>query len=223
MTDSMKKIAIGLVQGESIGELVSRVKGTTELPGLMRNVRRESTALVRTSVMEVANGSRKEMYAANADLFKGYEVVATLDVRTSETCRALDGKQFDMDFQPIGHSQKYPMGPPYHWNCRSTIVPILKSFSDLAGKNSGLSKEKLQKLDSLDKTQRASMTYPGKGQPIIADMTYNDWLKRQSEEIQIDVLGPGRHKLWKEHKLDMVDLVHQNGRPLTLKDLEARF
>ena len=71
------------------------------------------------------------------------------------------------------------------------------------------------------------MTYDEKllgiGKPVSGNMTYNEWLLTQPKAVQIDVLGPGRFKLWKEHKLSMSDMVHQNGRPLSIADLEERF
>lgn len=43
-----------------------------------------------------------------------YEVVATLDSRTSDICREMDGKVFDMKEYQVGLT-----APPFHCNCRS--------------------------------------------------------------------------------------------------------
>jgi len=129
--------------------------------------------------------------------------------------------------KPVGHKIPWPGKPPYHWQCRTTLVPWLKSFSELAGPSSKLPKDKIKKLESLNPGQRASLTYGekglGVGKRVSGEMTYNDWLLTQPESIQVDVLGPHRHKLWKEHKLGMEDLVHQNGRPLTIAELEKNL
>lgn len=55
-----------------------------------------------------------------------------------------------------------------------------------------------------------------------AEETYTEWLKRQSAEVQNDVLGPTRRKLWLEGKLTLQDMVTQKGRPLTLKQLQRK-
>jgi hypothetical protein len=51
-----------------------------------------------------------------------YEYLATLDNRTSEICRELDGKVFDVKEAEVGVNQ-----PPMHPYCRSTTIP---SFED---------------------------------------------------------------------------------------------
>jgi len=223
MADAMQKVELGLVSGESVGELVKRVKETALFPGMMKSAKHQATALVRTSVMSVASETRKELYKANEDLINGYEVVATLDKRTTPLCRALDGKHYTIDFKPIGHDFDYPGGPPFHWQCRTAIVPLLKGYDELAGPESKLSRKQLKELNKLDKTQRVSISYikdpKGIGQPVSANLTYDSWLKKQPKVTQLDILGPGRYKLWKENNLSMSDLVNNAGRTLTLDEL----
>lgn len=47
-----------------------------------------------------------------------YEVVATLDSKTSAICRSMDGQHFPMSQFKIGLN-----APPFHCNCRSCTVP----------------------------------------------------------------------------------------------------
>lgn len=47
-----------------------------------------------------------------------YEIVATLDSRTSEICQDMDGKHFPMEDYQAGIT-----APPFHVYCRSTTVP----------------------------------------------------------------------------------------------------
>lgn len=68
--------------------------------------------------------------AAQQDCFNDlgvekYEIVATLDRRTSLTCRHLDGKVFDMKDYKVGTT-----APPFHVRCRSVTVPY---FDDNVG------------------------------------------------------------------------------------------
>lgn len=46
-----------------------------------------------------------------------YEIVAILDSRTSEICRLKDGKVY-----PIEHYEVGITAPPFHVNCRSTVI-----------------------------------------------------------------------------------------------------
>lgn len=117
MAEGTKAIQIGLVQGESVGDLISRVRGTALKPGVMSLTKREATALVRTSVMQVANAVRQETYKKNADVLDGIEWCSTLDARTTPLCQAMDGKRYDMELNPIDHDMEYPGGPPAHWQC----------------------------------------------------------------------------------------------------------
>lgn len=58
-------------------------------------------------------------------LVKRYVIIATLDERTSDTCRSLDGSVYEMkDFQPG------VTAPPFHPWCRSATAPY---YDDLAG------------------------------------------------------------------------------------------
>jgi len=218
MAAGTQALQIGLVQGESVGDLISRIRGTKTTPGIMSVTKREATALVRTSVMQVANAVRQEIYKANTDVLDGLEIISTLDARTCSICRPLDGKRYDMEMKPNGHSSPWP-GMPVHWNCRCTTIPVIKSYKDLVGENSPLTSEQINTLDSkVPVGQRASMNGP-----VAGNLTYNDWLLLQPVDIQKEILGPGRWNLWTANKLDMVDLVDNAGMPITLKELKANM
>lgn len=47
-----------------------------------------------------------------------YEILATLDSRTSETCQQMDGSVFDLDEYEVGVS-----APPFHPYCRTVMIP----------------------------------------------------------------------------------------------------
>lgn len=49
-----------------------------------------------------------------------YEILATLDARTSEICREMDGKVFPVSQASVGVNM-----PPFHPNCRTTTLPII--------------------------------------------------------------------------------------------------
>ncbi len=50
-----------------------------------------------------------------------YEILAVLDLRTSEICREMDGKRFLTKDAMVGINY-----PPFHPNCRTTTVPIIE-------------------------------------------------------------------------------------------------
>lgn len=82
-----------------------------------------------------------------------YEILATLDSRTSQICRDMDGKRFAMkDFQ-AGVT-----APPFHVRCRSTTIPYDPDFGEDTG-------------------QRAAWGEDGKTYYVPANMTYREWEK----------------------------------------------
>jgi len=149
--NTYKEIRIGVTGGESVPSIVNRVRGVTG------KSKREVTTFVRTSLNDVGNQANEETYRANSDVIKGVRIVATLDNVTSEICQNEDGKVYD-----IGDGPR----PPFHFNCRTRTVPVLKSWKEL-----GI------KLKDVPETTRASMD----GQ-VPANMTYKDWKATQGTQ-----------------------------------------
>ena len=96
-------------------------------------------------------GSVAQKDAFDALDVEKYEIVATLDNRTSEVCQEMDGKVFDMkDFQ-AGVT-----APPFHVFCRSCTAPWFED--DVDG-------------------ERAARGEDGKTYQVPASMKYEDWKK----------------------------------------------
>ena len=209
ITDAYSQvIRTGLVTGASKADMLKQVVESDKLALTKGQIK----TMVRTSVMEVANSARLDMYRDNNDLVKGIVWLSTLDSRTSAICRGLDGLTWTLDYKPIGHTIPFP-GSTAHYNCRSTQLPLLRSFAELAGKNEDLA-AKLD--DAMSKGTRASMD----GQ-VPKDLTYNDWLKTKSKDFAIGVLGPARYELWQSGELSMRDMLSQSGNSLTIPELET--
>lgn len=194
-------IRMGVAQGETIDQIVRRVRGTRAAgyaDGIMEVNRRGAEAMVRTAVSHTVNAARAITYEENADLVKGVRWVATLDSRTSQTCISLDGQVFPLSSGPR---------PPAHVNCRSSTAPVLKSWKELG----------IRLPEAPDGT-RASMD----GQ-VAAKTTYGDWLKTRSRDFQDEVLGPTRAELWRSGKVPLEKFVDYSGRSLTLDQLRKRY
>ena len=195
----MQQVNIGMAQGESIDKIVRRIKGTQAAKysdGILQESRRNIAAIVRTAIAQTANFSREEVYKANADVIKGVQMVATLDSRTTDICMAIDGKVFG-----VGEGPR----PPFHWQCRTMTVPVLRSWKEL-----GIN------LKEAPVGTRASMN-----EQVPAKTTYPAWLKTQSVEVQNDALGPVRARLFRQGKVK-IDRFVKDGRTLTLRELRKR-
>lgn len=79
--------------------------------------KRNAERLVRTEASHIQNEASFDAYRAGGVVQK-YEYLATLDTKTSEICKALDGKTFTLAEKQVGVNF-----PPLHPNCRSTTVP----------------------------------------------------------------------------------------------------
>lgn len=199
-----RQLKIGVAMGESTDTLVSRVTGTPGAgfeDGVSQKVRRGVAATVRTSTNYVVNQAREETMRQNSDVVGKVKLVATLDDRTTLVCAARDGEVY-----PINEGPR----PPFHPNCRTMVVPITKSAKEL-----GL--EGVLKEGDTSKLARESMN----GE-VPADVTYEEWLADQPEDVQRTVLGPARQELWKAGKVGLKDLVNDRQQVISLAELDAR-
>ena len=209
-TDNMR---LGIAQGETNASLIRRIRGGTQngevVKGFMDISRRNADTLVRSATQAVSQKARQATYEQNESLIKGIMWVSTIDLRTTINCAARDGLIYTVGgHEPIDHDLPWGGGPGnLHWGCRSTSVPVLKSFREL-----GLD------IDEVPKSTRSSLD----GQ-IAQDTTFEGWLSRQPVKRQNDNLGVGRAQLWRDGDIKFRDLIDGNGRELTLMELRARL
>lgn len=204
-----RAVKLGVSLGETNGEIWNRIKSTNERgTEVLAKTRRNGMAIVRTSVQTVSNEVRQATFQENADLVDGVQWLATLDGRTSEICVARSGLVWELpDYKPKGHNISWNGGPPAHWNCRSTSIPVLKSLEEMG-------------VDPKDipPAMRSSMD----GQ-VAADLTFDDFLKSKPASFADEMLGKGRAQLWRDGKITLSQLLDQRGNPLTLEQLRDRY
>ena len=200
--DMQSQIRLALLTGESIQQTKDRFY--TLFNGKIDN---NISTLVRTMTQTVVNQARAEFYKENEDIIKGYEHHSTLDLRTTAECGLRDGKQWDSEFKPIKGNNFVFKWSPLHYNCRSIILPITKSYRELGFD-----------IDEIPKGTRASMD----GQ-VPESTNFIDWIEKKSPEQQKQWFGAVKYELYKDGKITFSDLINQRGRPVTLKELEDKF
>ncbi len=123
----------GVATGETIDQMVRRIRKGGDLQrGIIEISRNHAESVVRTAVSHTTQGVRDAFYGENSDLIKGVQWLSTLDGRTSPMCMVRDGKQYNLKREPVGHSYPWGGGPGrLHFRCRSTSVPVLKSWREL--------------------------------------------------------------------------------------------
>ena len=97
--------------------------------------------------------------------------------------------------------------PPAHYRCRSTITYITRSWEELG----------------IDLQEAPEGTRSSLNGYVPAKTTYYEWLETQSEKIQKDVLGKTRFDLWKAGEAKPYQFYSQDGRWLTLKELNKKL
>lgn len=201
----------GIVAGDPIPAMSRRVRD------LLKTTKRQADALVRSSAQAVVQEARFKTYQANSDVIKGQQWLAVLDNRTTPICQALDGQAWLLNGRKMeGTTAAWRGPPPAHWNCRSTLVPVMKSFSEMSSEP-----KNKKRLDRLEGKNKKKLQGAADGKPT-GRMTYEQWLKKQSPERQLEVLGPTKLKLWKSGKINMTDLIDQGHNPLTITQLEQK-
>lgn len=203
-----RDVKVGLATGDPIDDIVRRIKGSPSVfesafggEGTLQQANRACRSVVRTAVAQVTSDAREETFKANGDVISSIQIVATLDMRTTDICRAQDGKVYPVNSGPR---------PPFHFGCRTVTVPVTKSWKEL-----GLSLK--GKPEASRSAQRASMD----GE-VAATVTYPEWLRGQPREVQDDVLGRTRADLFRSGRISIERFVDSQGRRLSLKALRRR-
>lgn len=106
-----KAIATGQEPEKTIRELMERFNVSHS----------NANRLVRTETNYFENRAELESYKEMG--FEKFKFLATLDERTSEICRSMDGKEFYVKNAIQGDNV-----PPLHPYCRSTITPVVADF-----------------------------------------------------------------------------------------------
>ena len=146
-----EELLVGFMTGRSYRKTAKCIEKRMAVGSMeaRRLVRTESTYIACMAELE----SCKEMG------FKQYQYVATLDMRTSEMCAAMDRKIFDVEDGVPGYNM-----PPLHPWCRSTITAYMEE----------------RDLSRLTRSARDPET--GRLYEVPADMTYEEWKKSLDKE-----------------------------------------
>lgn len=111
-------LTVGLIRGEHPNVIAKNLRHSIQGRSGKGGKKFEYERLVRTEAAFIAEQATKKCYEDNK--LEEYEYLATLDLRTSETCQRLDKKIFKTKDSVIGVNY-----PPMHPNCRSTTVPVI--------------------------------------------------------------------------------------------------
>lgn len=122
----------------------------------------KAVRLARTEMNHISNTATIESYK-KSNVVKKYEYLATLDNRTSQICRELDGRIFEVDQAQTGINL-----PPMHPHCRSTTVPHFDNIESTPG--------------------RVASDPNGRTYTVDETITYKEWAKKYATKSYSDKL-----------------------------------
>lgn len=191
----------GFFEGQTNFQIIRNIRGTKSAgykDGILATTNRNASTVVHTAIQHASSQARMEVAKANTDIVEEIQIVATLDSKTSQQCRSLDGRRFPVTSGPR---------PPFHPNCRSTFIMLTK-LSEMFAKGA----------------TRAAVGADGAGQ-VNASLDYYNWLKDQPAAFQDEAIGPVRAKLFREGGLTVERFTElqldRNFAPLTLLQMMA--
>ncbi len=142
-------------------------KAIASLSHAMHTSRNQAGRLIMTESAFFGSESRKDCFK---DLgVEQYEIVATLDLVTSEICREMDGKVFPMSEYESGST-----APPFHVWCRTTTVPAFGDEFDHIGERAARDPE------------------TGKTYYVPVDMKYQEWKEKYVKKPHQEENGQGK-------------------------------
>ncbi|MDU4045486.1 MAG: minor capsid protein [Peptoniphilus harei] len=146
-----RNIASGASPKESIKDIESQF-----------NVSKAAASrLVYTETAAISSKATQDSYKRIG--VKKYEILATLDLKTSDICRSQDGKTYDIKDYRVGIT-----APPFHPNCRTDTIPF---FDD------DLERQ-------LDKNVGRMARNPENGKSeLVENLSYEDWHKKYVEKL----------------------------------------
>ncbi|WP_288304873.1 minor capsid protein [uncultured Fusobacterium sp.] len=142
-----------LIRGGNLDDVVNDI--SQFVSSKIKNKKYVASRLVTTESAAYASKAQEQAYK---DLsVDKYEILATLDLHTSDICQDLDGKIFDRKDYQVGVT-----APPFHPNCRTVTVPWF--------------------LDDVDTGERVARGKDGKVGYVPQNMTYKEWYNKYVEQ-----------------------------------------
>lgn len=245
ITDALQ---LGIVQNESIEQIVGRVTTATNM------TRNNAEAVVRTAVNHASNSARNEFFKQNSDVVNALMWSAMLDGRTTIDCASRDGFYAPVDGTtwdnvPEPHLADPMERPPIHVRCRSYMVGTLSSngIADMMGNRPYVRDARTRRWREKDFRAEAkanagakkwSQYTPQQRNAKIRDLrrswaaenigtvpvrtNYDQWLRGQPTSFQNEVLGVKKAQAFRKG-LTLDKFADRRGGALTLDELAKKF
>jgi SPP1 gp7 family putative phage head morphogenesis protein len=199
MSRVQRRVRQGIADGTSMGDIIKEVQRSSRL------TEAQAKTLVTTNMTRAEQLIKEKLYDSNDGVINGLIFTAILDSRTSTLCSSYDGL-----FQT---KENLKVRPPLHWNCRSSLAPVLKSRTQML--ESGDPRFNLEKLATVPPSQLQG------GKPL--QETFSQWLSRQKHETKLKYLKTdAKVALFEGGALDLSSFFTAKGNPISLAKLRVQ-
>ena len=188
------------VEGQPLNTTLQAVRGTRRAKyrdGILYISNRSAKRVVRTALTHTSAQIREATFQKNSAVVDYVEWSSTLDSRTSQQCAGLDGKRWRL-------GDKHPT-PPAHPNCRSSIVPVTKTWRELG-------------LD-IDEPIVARASYRGEVEAV----DFDTFMREQPRSFTESVFGKSKTKLLLDGQLPASDMLDSNFKIRNLDQLKTLY
>lgn len=188
-------INTAFVTGVSMSAVLSTLYGDKEVKGALSAASNSLKARILTATDHIVNAARYNFYSDNDHLIMGYYWEAILDEKTCEICAGLSGKIRAID-KNSGLKTTLPAWayPPVHRHCRCILIPIFRNSKNIGKYIKQLPDKTIAIMD-------------GK---LPEGLTYPEWFRKQTEEIQRKAIGAERFKLYKSGEVKITEFARKS-------------
>jgi SPP1 gp7 family putative phage head morphogenesis protein len=193
-------LRMGLVQSQTNQEMVKRLRES-----VLGRGKAQAEAIVRTVVQDAANAAQMAVLDANAEILEksGRLVsIATFDSRVCPIC-------IERHLKSVGNWNR----PPFHINCRCTVVFWPKNNPAFMGLQRQ-TQELVQKGQGDYKTpvKVKGKSYGRQSGQVDIDLPIQDWLQQSTLETKQAIFGKKRGQMVHDGRLSVREAITTDGK-----------
>lgn len=162
LINSLQEELLGsAMRGDKIDRAIKNIAEKMEVS------KSNASRLIRTESAFISNLAMTNAYEKGT--CEKYEILATLDLKTSEICRHMDGKKFLFKDKLVGVNH-----PPFHPNCRTVTIPC---YDDDIERRLDEKSGRLARNPKTGKTE------------VVENINYETWYKKYVKGNKVDNSG----------------------------------
>lgn len=193
LANSLKKVfRQGFIRGDSPQEMAREIRKEFNV------ARSRAETLIRTDATAVVNRATIKRYKREG--LKYYRILVVLDDRTTQICRniAQEDKLYKLEDAQVGVNM-----PPFHYNCRSTIMPDEEELNgDIKVNDNDFEKLKDDLTNLWDDISKGNLPYKSIEQSLAESYTIGQLPSvKGTEELlkHVQVTGKNLAKILEKH------------------------